>query len=1457
MARPTRECNISSLNVLFKELERAMDSNDVREVKNLLRGEQVSEEDMEKISKATDVFYHLLKHGYIGECNLVLLKNLFQQIGREPLQGKVAEFQRTHNSSISRRSTKIMWPVERVKSKLHMHRKSPYRLKAKANFVIEETRKKKRNRTENEDTDQRTRDLEKLRIEVKKQRLEVEAQELEFRKQEIELKKLQRKTQITQVEIESEKQYMKLDAVKCLRQYINDVCKRITEEKDPALIQQLTESFEQCKATLEKIGSGSLIFWLSFLSEHDVQSFWQVYKDGKVDDTLTALFVTSELRALAEAACCTVRVTLEIDEGEYMELKEKVHEMASLETWWRKRYYDKWEIYVKNHVQDAERVNHLIELSTSDPVMHMLRQEDFFFPSIISFYFKNSYTLPETVTKATEYAVMHNAEMYCEENNVEVDNLREILRARLYEIGECLNENITIENVGKLYPSWLDQKKIPNVERHLFGLLTKSGNCYCFQSKYVYSYIIALYLSGIIALSPNNIPLLIREERTKIWEVNLPYCFPYITGILGDKASYFLKEVALFSSVRSSVDIDSVGLIGNCVFESECPASYAKDIEEVLGYENTLDLSSCTWISNQSIHALSVVLQNTKLIKDIQLYAESEESSLSSEFKKCLENIMEDPLTDDSCEIRIHTSFDLSVAAKLLRILPLLCKKSQSRFGDGTTQQPNLTSLAIEGDVNLTEIDKGTIETFIEALSHMNDLEKLRITGLGERFCEQFLHCLFEEAVSLNINTLCLVGNELTWKHCSLLSEILPSMPHLRVLDLDRNGIGSLGCSVLLPIKDEIHVRVAGNQIAQGLPEILPLCTGRAERQHFGFQEIESLKDVASLIRSLENVSHINCTKISGSKLETMCQNVSLLTDLKAIDLSGTVLDENAVMLLCDSMKYLKKLEKVDLSHCSISRCEMKALLESISPEVTDLNLSHANILNDSSSFSNMSKPTPVLSDATTWPFLPETLKRFRNMRHLDISGNKIDHQGVAALGNCLLLLEKLEDVNLSNTNIGMTEVKVLHKIQKQHISRPFINVAHNLPYLSSIFPYIRNQLHRSCSETIDFDSDELFVHSLTGVMEIAEVTVRNERWTDKDFKGFIEGLNYLNLKFLDLCRNNMGDVCAKSLSERMRSFSELTFLDLSHNNIGDKGVESLSKVTGSMLRLSHLDLSHNKIGYRGAKSLAEGMGSMGGLTHLDLSHNNIEDTGTESLSERLWLIHGLRYLDLSHNNIGDKGAEVLGEVMSLMHELTHLDLSHNKIGDSGIESLSEGLSFLDELGCLDLSHNNIEDRGAMSLGEGIRYMIGLHHLDLSHNKIGDRGATSLSDRAWLLQRLTHLDLSYNKIGDSGAETLSDVETLVSRLVHLDLSHNNLRDRGAKCLSEKMALMLRLTYLDLSHNNIGWSGAERLCEGMMKIPELTHLNFSNNNLKSGQRGAEILAEVLKQEYELSHIDLVT
>ncbi|XP_070580537.1 protein NLRC5-like [Ptychodera flava] len=1745
MAEAPGASTISPLNILFEDLQKEMDGNDVSKMKRLLRGKQLSKEEMEKLESASDVFHHLQERGIIDDNNLNLLVELFANLGKEPLKNKVVEFQREHASTTESKGFQLP-KRERLSeggqhsSELHEQTKCNLtNLTAKVAMEIDEEERESRN------------------LDLKERRIKLEEREvnLELKKQLIEFLK------------------------NCIK------------EKDNAMFDKCVELFKECRADKSEPKIGSIFFILSFLTEEDLDYFWQKYKEGTVDKALTRILIPPTIKDKAEKAGITIRIKLEIDEKEYEEVKQRMHEMSAVSsssraTWRQGKACStgQWEAFVMDQVQDKQQAKNLLEQSKFDPVVDALRQEEFFFPAIVSFWFENSYTLPTTVTKATEYAVIHHAEMYCKENNVEIENLREILKARFNDIGMCLYDNITAENVGKLYLSWIDTC-IPNLESHFFGLLTKSNDYYTFQSKYVYTYINAMYFSNIVALSPNNIPMLLREEKTRILQANLSYCLPYVAGILGEKALYFLEEVVKFSEMQTSVDISNLEMLGNCLFESERPSVFAREIEELIDENHYLDLSTCTGISNQSLHALSVILLHTSLIKDIKWHSESDEAFLSSEFKECLTNIIGDPFTVDRCTVsNVH---DFTVTAKLLRILPLLCKHAQSRSSRDTTQQPAVTSLTISSNVSIfEEIKKCTMEMFIKALSCMPDLDNLSLTGFGEKLCEQFLLCLSEDTVSLNINMLCLAENDLSWEHCKLLLEAMNAMPCLTSLDLSNNIIGSLGCTVLLPIKDEIEVRVDYN-IAQGLLEILPLCTSTAQVQDVGDLTLKSLDDVASLIGNLENVRHIDCTKLVNSQLSELCQNLSLLSNIVSIDVSGIKLDQQIVLLLCERLKHLKELQKVDLSHCCVSTDNMQVLLQHISPEVTDLNLSGMNmsgflltelkrfrnlkhlnlsnsnlkaddhvfkfiptsvthlnlsqndlhevnfenlenytqlegldvsynklsladirkilklistsltllsishnnlkridnsfehltnlrqldlsnngllscsilslpssithlnlshnqisfigqkvnhlsqlthldmshnqivdigqsfnhlsqlthldvshnnlqlslhslllhvseklkflnisfnkiqnvhqagnmisnfrqlcsinmnsnqlgavgvqtllseienynincdidvshnlfglqkiipyivnqlpasailpdferenltlkdehlqvffksiskittveipksvewsvieytsVLNDLSVFSNIESLSLAWLNPVTCPLLAETLINFSCLRRLDISGSKIDNKGVKVVGNALISLDKLVYINFSNTNIGISDIEFLLEIYRQHINQPFISVANNVHYLPAIFPYIEDQSKESSIASIDFDSDELHVKSFANVVQMTKLTklkVKEKQWVNKDFNSFVQGLNYLNLDYLDLSHNNIGDSGAKSLSDVMRSMDGLTGLDLSHNNIGDSGAKSLSEVMRSMHGLTHLDLSHNNIGDSGAKSLSEVMRSMHGLSHLDLSHNNIGYySDKKSLRVVMRSMDGLTHLDLSHNNIEDSGAKSLSDVMRSMHGYNHLDLSHNNIGDSGAKSLSEGMRSMDGLTHLDLSHNNIGDSGAMSLSEVMRSMHGLTRLDLSHNNIGDSGAKSLSEGMRSMHGLTHLDLSHNNIGDSGAESLSEGMRSMHGLTHLDLSHNNIGDSGAKSLSEGMRSMRRLTHLDLSHNKIGDSGAKSLSAVMRSIYEF-NIDLSHNNI--GDSDKKSLRVVMRSMHGYNHLDL--
>ncbi|XP_077996745.1 uncharacterized protein LOC144450053 [Glandiceps talaboti] len=101
--------------------------------------------------------------------------------------------------------------------------------------------------------------------------------------------------------------------------------KLLLEGKEQALIQELDETYNSYKAVLERTDSGSLRFILSFLSEEDMQYFWQKYESGELEESLTGILVTAEMRALAEKSGCTTRIKLKIDRKEFDIVKEIMH----------------------------------------------------------------------------------------------------------------------------------------------------------------------------------------------------------------------------------------------------------------------------------------------------------------------------------------------------------------------------------------------------------------------------------------------------------------------------------------------------------------------------------------------------------------------------------------------------------------------------------------------------------------------------------------------------------------------------------------------------------------------------------------------------------------------------------------------------------------------------------------------------------------------------------------------------------------------------------------------------------------------------------------------------------------------------------------------------------------------------------------------------------------------------
>jgi len=136
------------------------------------------------------------------------------------------------------------------------------------------------------------------------------------------------------------------------------------------------------------------------------------------------------------------------------------------------------------------------------------------------------------------------------------------------------------------------------------------------------------------------------------------------------------------------------------------------------------------------------------------------------------------------------------------------------------------------------------------------------------------------------------------------------------------------------------------------------------------------------------------------------------------------------------------------------------------------------------------------------------------------------------------------------------------------------------------------------------------------------------------------------SLKKLNLKRNNInaeGAVMIVKALEQCRNI-ELTYLDLSINKIGDTGAARVAKLLRQCPELTHLDLSLNKISDKGIKRLTSVISKCQNLKLIDfyLTHNLIEADGIESIVKVLTQCPNIKNLNLCWNVIGIVEAECI-----------------------------------------------------------------------------------------------------------------------------------------------------------------------------------------------------------------------
>ncbi|XP_070545851.1 chromatin assembly factor 1 subunit A-like [Ptychodera flava] len=286
---------------------------------------------------------------------------------------------------------------------------------------------------------------ERQQFELQKER---DRHQLELQKERVNQQlELQKETDKQQLKHQKEKdhQQFKKENKEMLRAKLEKLYElevdRLIARNSPDIEKELENAYEKFKARLDKITEGSLQFMLSFLSEEDIDYFWQKYKAAEVEEVISGILITPEMRSLAEEAGCTVRIRLKIDEKEYELVKEILNDISAVytfskKTWVRTVAFNDWERYVLNHVHENQ-AEYLIQQSRFHPILSELRDDEFFFPSFVSYWYENMYNLPSTLTEATEYAI----KLCLPLKQLEVRNVFKTAEDTLHEIGKQAFEN--------------------------------------------------------------------------------------------------------------------------------------------------------------------------------------------------------------------------------------------------------------------------------------------------------------------------------------------------------------------------------------------------------------------------------------------------------------------------------------------------------------------------------------------------------------------------------------------------------------------------------------------------------------------------------------------------------------------------------------------------------------------------------------------------------------------------------------------------------------------------------------------------------------------------------------------------------------------------------------------------------------------------------------------------------
>ena len=433
-----------------------------------------------------------------------------------------------------------------------------------------------------------------------------------------------------------------------------------------------------------------------------------------------------------------------------------------------------------------------------------------------------------------------------------------------------------------------------------------------------------------------------------------------------------------------------------------------------------------------------------------------------------------------------------------------------------------------------------------------------------------------------------------------------------------------------------------------------------------------------------------------------------------------------------------------------------------------------------------------------------ECLSRISSLKILDLSNNHIPVKAGKALASVVIHNKKLEELHLSNNNLG-EGMLVITKALQQITSLRAISIGNT-------------NISKKASDEIP-----LVVKS-NKYLEKFGLYNNDLKWSAISI---LQSLSTIStLKFLNINNTQITHEAGEVLASVVTHNTELEKLHLNNNNLGEEMLV-VTKALQQITSLTSINLGNTNISKEASDEIPLVVKSNKHLEKFWLYNNDLKCSAIAIL-QSLSTISTLKLLNINNTQTTDEADEALASVVTHNTGLEELHLNNNNLGE-GMLAVTKALQKITSLKSLDLGNTNISKEASDEIPLVVKSNKYLEKLWLHNNNLKCSAITILQSLS-TISTLKFLNINNTQTKDEAGEALASVIVHNKALKELHLADNNLGE-GILNVTNALQQITSLRSINLGNNNIPKEASDELALDIQSNKHLEELQLYNINLK--------------------------